>query len=198
MFTGIVEAVGTVAAVTTEGTNRRFIIEAPFAGALAKGQSVAHDGVCLSVEEVIDAERYGVTAVEETLAVTTLSEWKAGTPVNLERAVRPQSFLDGHIVQGHVDTVAECVEKRSLDGSHRFTFRLPPMAQYPVIYKGSIAINGVSLTVARWEAPLLDVAIIPITLRDTTFRHLQPGDRVNVEFDVVGKYVFEWMRQTAL
>ncbi len=195
MFTGIIEAIGTITDVSAEGGNRRFTVEAPFASSLKVGQSVAHDGVCLTVERLVGKRAYEVVAVQETLAVTTLREWAPRRRVNLERSLRPDSFMDGHIVQGHVDAVAECVGRKADAGSHRFTFRLPPSGAHPVVYKGSIAINGVSLTVARREGALVEVAVIPLTMRHTTFQYLKAGHRVNVEFDVVGKYVFEWLRQ---
>ncbi len=196
MFTGIVEAIGRIDALSDEGPNRRFWIRAPFARELREGQSVAHDGVCLTVERIDAAGgRYRVSAVPETLQRTTLGQWREGRRVNLERSLRPTSFVDGHIVQGHVDVTARCVRVEGPIEARRVTFELPQAPHYPVVMKGSVAVDGVSLTVAAWHPPRLTVALVPFTLQHTTLGRLQGGETVNIEFDVVGKYVFEWLRQ---
>ncbi len=200
MFTGIVEAVGEVAKVEISGGNRTFWIRAPFAANLMKGQSIAHDGVCLTVEAIAPSEHiYQVTAVPDTLHRTTLGSWAVGRRMNLERSLRPHSFLDGHIVQGHVDGIAQCVQALSLpDEGRRITFELcdhDSPSPFPVVMKGSIAVDGISLTVAEWQPPRFAVVLIPFTLRHTTAHHWLPGRSVNIEFDVLGKYVFEYQRR---
>ena len=187
MFTGIVEEVGKVVEVTGAGTNKDFVVEAPMARELRIDQSVAHNGVCLTVVE-LNGSRYRVTAVEETLRRTALGDLKPGDHVNLERSMRLGDRLDGHIVQGHVDATLQCTGKEARDGSWWFTFGLP---QDPalIVMKGSICLNGVSLTVAALEVDSFSVAVIPYTFEHTNFRSLAAGQRVNVEFDVLGKYV---------
>ncbi|MDX9750470.1 MAG: riboflavin synthase [Flavobacteriales bacterium] len=188
MFTGIVEQIGEVVAVHEQGTNRHFRMRAAMAPELRVDQSVAHDGVCLTVTAVEDGT-YTVTAVEETLRRTTLGTWAPGRPVNLERSLRVGDRLDGHLVQGHVDSVTPCVGLADRDGSHAFTFALPMEADGLVVHKGSVCINGVSLTVAARDATTFTVAIIPYTLRHTNFHALRTGEPVNVEYDVLGRYV---------
>ena len=188
MFTGIVEALGTLASVEKEGSNLHLWVEAPaFTGALKVDQSVAHNGVCLTVVE-INGAAYKVTAVAETLSKTTLGSWTAGSPLNLERGLRLGDRLDGHFVQGHVDTTGTCVEKSEVDGSWLFGFRFPPEHAALMIEKGSICINGVSLTVFNVGADHFQVTVIPFTYAHTTFGSLDAGGRVNLEFDVLGKY----------
>ncbi len=188
MFTGIVERTGTVASCATAGTNREFWILAPdLVPELKIDQSVAHNGVCLTVVEIRD-DRYRVTAVEETLRKTTLHAWQDGQPINLERALRLGDRLDGHFVQGHVDATATCIERREGEGSWIFRFRFPEAFAPLVIEKGSICLDGVSLTVFNVGRDELTVTIIPYTYEHTGFRHLQEGTAVNVEFDALGKY----------
>lgn len=187
MFTGIVEAVGEVVAVRTAGSNRTFTIRAAMAPELKVDQSVAHEGVCLTVES-IDADRYEVTAVKETLDRTNLGSWVNGSMVNLERCLRLGDRLDGHMVQGHVDATVRCVEVHDQNGSWTYGFELPVESEL-LVEKGSVCLNGVSLTVASLHEQGFSVAIIPYTHAHTTFRVLKAGDRVNVEFDVLGKYV---------
>jgi riboflavin synthase len=187
MFTGIVEAIGKVTSVDTRESNRIFTIEAPFAKELKIDQSVAHDGVCLTVIEV-DNNTYKVEAIKETLDKTTLSRWKVGYNVNLERCLPVHGRFDGHIVQGHVDTTATCIEKIEEQGSWRFFFKYPPEKGITVP-KGSITVNGVSLTVVDSEDGIFSVAIIPYTYEHTNFCFLSEGDQVNIEFDIIGKYV---------
>lgn len=187
MFTGIVEALGRVVSVEEQGTDRHFRIQAAMASELRPGQSVAHDGVCLTVTDM-ERDTYAVTAVAETLERTTLAHWAIDRKVNLERALQVGARLDGHMVQGHVDTMTTCVGMLDRDGSHTYVFALPRSNEL-VVPKGSICINGVSLTVAAVDAQTFSVAIIPYTHQHTTFHTLSIGDAVNLEFDVLGKYV---------
>jgi riboflavin synthase len=198
MFTGIVEEVGRVVSVRDHGTNRDLVVRAAMAPELKVDQSVSHNGVCLTVVAV-EGDSYRVTAVQETLERSQLGLLGPGDPVNLERSLRLGDRLDGHMVQGHVDTVTECLEIRDEDGSWWFTFRLPEQGQL-IVPKGSICINGVSLTVARLEADRFSVAIIPYTYAHTDLHSLKVGGRVNIEFDVLGKYVERMlaMRQGSL
>ncbi len=187
MFTGIVEEVGTVVAVRNEGTNRHFTIRAELTPELRIDQSVAHNGVCLTVV-ALEGDNYTVTAVQETLDRTNLGDLAPGDGVDLERSLRIGDRLDGHMVQGHVDTVTECLTVDDLAGSWRFTFRTPEQ-RHLLVQKGSICLNGVSLTIAELDDLRFSVAIIPYTFEHTVFKDLQAGHRVNVEFDVLGKYV---------
>lgn len=187
MFTGIVEAIGEVVAVTNEGSNRTFSVRASIAPELKVDQSVAHEGVCLTVTAV-EGDTYAVTAVKETLDRTNLGSWGTGTTVNLERCLRIGDRLDGHMVQGHVDTTVRCQRVEDLNGSWSFMFDLPEQASL-LVEKGSVCINGVSLTIAVLNDQTFGVAIIPYTYAHTTFNRLRAGDQVNIEFDVLGKYV---------
>jgi riboflavin synthase len=190
MFTGIIEAMGDVCSVSRHGGNVDLVVEAGMAGELRVDQSVAHNGVCLTVVQVWPGMpgRYRVTAVEETLQRTNLGALKPGDRVNLERCLRLGDRLDGHMVQGHVDTVTTCIGAVELDGSWRFDFRLPEPREL-LVQKGSVCIDGVSLTVADLSDEHFSVAIIPYTFAHTNFNRLKPGDRVNIEFDILGKYV---------
>lgn len=163
-------------------------MQCPLTHELKVDQSVAHNGVCLTVVH-IDGDKYTVTAVAETLAKTNLSSWQVGDTVNLERALRVGDRLDGHFVQGHADATATCIEKQTLDGSWLFRFRFPAKFGALVIEKGSICINGVSLTVFNTGADECTVTIIPYTYEHTNFGRLQQGNEVNIEFDVLGKYL---------
>ncbi|MCD6064582.1 MAG: riboflavin synthase alpha chain [Flavipsychrobacter sp.] len=187
MFTGIVEALGTIREVIPSGSNVDFIIECPFTGELKVDQSVAHNGVCLTVTD-IKGSLYRVTAVAETLAKTNLGGWKAGDKVNLERSLRVGDRLDGHFVQGHVDATASCTAREALDGSWLFRFRFPEQFASLVVEKGSVCLNGVSLTVFNVSDDELTVTIIPYTYEHTNFHAIQPGDIINIEFDILGKY----------
>ena len=197
MFTGIIEQLGSVVVVEDHGTNRDLLIRAAMTPELRVDQSVAHNGVCLTVVEVTPDQQgqsgtYRVTAVLETLQRSNLGALKPGDPVNLERCLRVGDRLDGHMVQGHVDTVTECLSVTELDGSWTYSFRLPQPAEL-LVHKGSICINGVSLTIAQLDDERFGVAIIPYTHAHTTFHALRAGDRVNIEFDVLGKYVQRMM-----
>lgn len=189
MFTGIVESVGRIQEVRREAGSLRLRIASPLAAHLHVGQSVMHDGVCLTVEQHGDGW-HEVVAVAETLRRTRLGLKGSGDYVNLERAVTAQSLLDGHLVQGHVDAVARCLRISEEQGSWRFTFGIPRKKYAPLLVaKGSVCINGVSLTVATCSAKKFSVAIIPYTYSHTTFQYLSEGEMVNVEFDIIGKYV---------
>ncbi len=187
MFTGIVEQVGTVLEVVPYGRNKDFWIAASLASELRIDQSIAHNGVCLTVVELA-GQRYRVTAVEETLRRTCIGAWKVGDAVNLERSMRLGDRLDGHLVQGHVDTTVACVGMEEREGSWWFSFALPGEKEL-LVEKGSVCLHGVSLTVAALDAVTFSVAVIPYTHAHTNFHLLAPGQRVHVEFDVVGKYV---------
>lgn len=191
MFTGIVEEVAEVLEVKKNGSNTDFVLRAQMAPELRVDQSVAHNGVCLTVVEV-QGQNYRVTAVEETLQRSNLGALKPGDRVNLERSLRVGDRLDGHMVQGHVDTVVACMKVEERNGSWLFTFALPEQEKM-LVEKGSICLNGVSLTIAAVDAKGFTVAVIPYTYAHTTFRSLAVGAKVNVEYDVVGKYVARMM-----
>lgn len=192
MFTGIIEQMGLVKAIQKEQENIHFTIEAPFTNELKIDQSVAHNGVCLTVVEINNNE-YVVTAIKETLDKTNLGTWKEGTKVNLERCMVMNGRLDGHIVQGHVDTTAICKGVENQEGSWKYTFEYK--ANFPTVEKGSICINGVSLTVVDSSDTSFSVCIIPYTFDHTNFHTLQIGDLVNLEFDIIGKYVAKLMHK---
>lgn len=193
MFTGIVEEVGTVHEVRRNGGNIDLVIGARMTPQLRVDQSVSHNGVCLTVVQVDDGS-YRVTAIEETLLRSNLGSLQSGDGVNLERCLRIGDRLDGHMVQGHVDTTAECLGVDERDGSWWFTFRLPEQ-RHLLVHKGSVCINGVSLTVAELTDEHFSVAIIPYTFEHTTFKSLKTGAAVNIEFDVLGKYVERMMAE---
>ena len=188
MFTGIIETLGTVSAVRTEDSNVHFTITSPISGELKIDQSVAHNGVCLTVI-ACDNLSHTVTAIAETLNRTNLSGLQQGDRVNLERCVPAHGRLDGHIVQGHVDTVGECIGVENLNGSWKYYFHHPKATEFVTVPKGSICVNGVSLTVVDSTEDTFSVAIIPYTYEHTTFQNSQIGSSVNLEFDIVGKYI---------
>ena len=188
MFTGIIEELGVVTGLKRAQENLHLTIKANFTPQLKIDQSVAHNGVCLTVVD-IDVHEYTVTAIQETLSKTTLGELKQGDIVNLERGMKLGARLDGHIVQGHVDQTAICTAVDEKDGSWEFSFEYDPQLQNITIEKGSITINGVSLTVVNSGRNNFSVAIIPYTFEHTTFKSIRKGTRVNLEFDVIGKYV---------
>jgi riboflavin synthase len=188
MFTGIVEEVGEIVEITKEQGNLNVQVAAAMTSELKIDQSVAHNGVCLTVV-AIDDRSYHVTAIQETLEKTNLGDLSVGDSVNLERGMKLGARLDGHIVQGHVDQTAECVAIKEESGSWVFTFKYDATLGNITIEKGSITINGVSLTVVNSEIDHFSVAIIPYTYTNTTFKNLKKGDPVNLEFDVIGKYV---------
>lgn len=190
MFTGIVEQLGIVKKIEKEGTNINITIETKIADELRIDQSMAHDGVCLTIVKVNTEEKtYVVTAIQETLDKTCLSDWKVGYEVNLERSMAMGDRFDGHIVQGHVDQTAECTKVTEEDGSWRFYFKYDISKNNITVPKGSISVNGVSLTVVDSGKGIFSVAIIPYTYDVTNFHNFKPGTIVNIEFDVFGKYV---------
>lgn len=190
MFTGIVEQLGKVKKIEKEGTNIHFTIETKIANELKIDQSMAHDGVCLTIVKVNPEENtYVVTAIQETLDKTCMSDWEVGYEVNLERSMAMGARFDGHIVQGHVDQTAECTKVVEEDGSWRYYFKYDISKNNITVPKGSISVNGVSLTVVDSEKGKFSVAIIPYTQEVTNFHNFKPGTIVNIEFDVFGKYV---------
>lgn len=188
MFTGIVEEIGKVVAVEKREGNVNLSISAEMTPELKIDQSVSHNGVCLTVVSIKD-DTYTVTAVQETLNKTNIGNLKKGDPVNLERGMKLGARLDGHIVQGHVDQTATCTKVMETEGSWHYTFEYDPEIGNLTIEKGSITVNGVSLTVVNSKPEEFSVAIIPYTYEHTTFKNLGKGDLVNLEFDVIGKYV---------
>lgn len=188
MFTGIVEAMGVVTALEKDGGNQHITLRCPFTDQLKIDQSIAHNGVCLTVVRIQD-DTYTVTAIEETLRKSNLGALVPGSKVNLERSMKLGDRLDGHIVQGHVDQTAECVGVEQQDGSWTYRFRYDQGLYGNVtIPKGSIAVNGTSLTVVDSLEGEFSVAIIPYTYQHTNFHTFVPGSKVNLEFDVIGKY----------
>lgn len=188
MFTGIIETLGIVQEIKKEQDNVHITIGSPMADELKIDQSVAHNGICLTVV-AIDGHHYAVTAIGETIKKTNISNWKVGDSVNLERAMKLGDRLDGHIVQGHVDQIGTCVSVQETNGSWFYTFEYDSSLQNITIEKGSITVNGVSLTVVDSGATNFSVAIIPYTYEHTNFNSFVVGTKVNLEFDVIGKYV---------
>ena len=186
MFTGIIEGLGIVKTIAKEGENIHFTIDADFTDELKIDQSVAHNGCCLTVVEINDRE-YVVTAILEKLEKTNLGQWNVGTKVNLERCMIMNGRLDGHIVQGHVDTTATCTNIEDQDGSYKFSFKYD--SADVTVEKGSVTVNGTSLTVVDSKDKGFSVCIIPFTWEHTNFHQLKIGDQINLEFDIIGKYV---------
>ncbi|WP_417859777.1 riboflavin synthase [Winogradskyella sediminis] len=188
MFTGIIEDLGTIKSLNREGGNLHITVQSSITNELKIDQSVAHNGVCLTVVG-IEGDTYTVTAIQETLDKTNLALLTQNEDVNIERAMKLGDRLDGHIVQGHVDQTATCIDKKDENGSWIFTFEYDRSLNNITIEKGSITINGVSLTVVNSQLNSFSVAIIPYTFNHTTFKSLNIGDTINLEFDVIGKYV---------
>lgn len=193
MFTGIIESLGKIKEITAKGTNKTFVLECNFTHELKIDQSLAHNGVCLTVDGLFD-NQYSVTAIQETLERTNLGALQVGDVVNLERCMVMNGRIDGHIVQGHVDTTGTCTEINEKNGSWEcvFTYDSQNKSGYLTVEKGSICVNGVSLTVVRSEKGLFSVHIIPYTFENTSFKILKPGHTVNLEFDIIGKYVAQY------
>ena len=192
MFTGIIEALGRVEVLQEEGGNVHITLRSELASALAIDQSVSHNGVCLTVVALGD-ETYTVTAVQETLQKSNIGSWQLGDIVNLERAMKIGDRLDGHLVQGHVDTTARVTQIEEEDGSWRFSFAFEPQKERVLVEKGSVSVDGVSLTVVNAAHDSFDIAIIPYTYSHTRFKEYQVGSIVNLEFDIIGKYVARMM-----
>lgn len=188
MFTGIIEQMGEVLDVQMQEENMHLIIKAAFVAELKPDQSIAHNGVCLTVTQIAD-QSYAVTAVRETLLKTNLGKIKTSDLVNLERCLRLGDRLDGHFVQGHIDTTAQVIQIEDAMGSWEYTFRLSTPQNGLMVSKGSIAVNGVSLTLIDPDEWTFRVAIIPYTYMHTNFKNLELGDMVNIEFDILGKYL---------
>lgn len=188
MFSGIIKAVGIITSIQNTGKSKRITISSSISNELHLDQSISHDGVCLTIVNVGNGT-HSVDVVAETLSKTSLQFVETGRVVNLEQSITAATLLDGHIVQGHVDTVLTCTAIRDMDGSWNITFNLPAEFAALVIPRGSICLNGVSLTVANLYDDSFEVAIIPYTFENTNFRQLRVGDKVNVEFDVIGKYL---------
>jgi riboflavin synthase len=188
MFTGIIECLGLIVAVDKVGGNTVFKISTPLTHELKVDQSIAHNGVCLTIE-AIHEEIYQVTAIEETLLKTNVGNWLVGDVVNLERAMQFNGRMDGHLVQGHVDAVATCIDVKVMDGSWQYRFQFPEKFASLMIEKGSVSLNGTSLTVFDVSTNQFSVAIIPYTYHHTNMHNLQIGQTVNIEFDMIGKYV---------
>ena len=194
MFTGIIEEIGKIVRIEREQANLHLYVKSSFTNELKIDQSVAHNGVCLTVV-AINGDVYQVTAIAETLAKTHLGSLQVGDAVNLERGMLLNTRLDGHIVQGHIDQTGTCSAIQEEAGSTRFTFEYDPSTGNVVIEKGSITVNGVSLTVVDATRDSFSVAVIPYTLAHTNLQHLQIGSIVNLEFDVIGKYVARLMQR---
>lgn len=188
MFTGIIETVSTLKKVAKDQDNIHLTIDSPLAKELKIDQSVAHNGICLTVVELSDTD-YTVTAIRETIEKTTIGSWESGDAINLERAMKLGDRLDGHIVQGHVDQIATCSNIKDAEGSTYYTFTYDKSLNNITIEKGSITVNGVSLTVVNSGIDEFSVAIIPYTKEHTNFNAFKVGTQVNLEFDVIGKYV---------
>lgn len=192
MFTGIIETLGEVTAIKTEHTNIHFTITSAISHELKIDQSVAHNGVCLTVVALNDGN-HTVTAIDETLSKTSLGQLKVGSKINLERCMQMNARLDGHIVQGHVDQTAICIKREELDGSWEYRFKYDASSGNVTVEKGSACVNGISLTVVNSQSDEFSVFIIPYTFEHTNLQEVQVGDTVNLEFDIIGKYVARLM-----
>ncbi len=188
MFTGIIETIGIVKSIIPAGSNKTIWIESGISKDLKVDQSVNHSGICLTVEELTE-NTHRVTAIEETLKKTNINNWKPGDLINLERCLRLDSRLDGHLVQGHVDTTADCIIIKEKEGSWEFEFGFPKKFAELIIEKGSVCVNGISLTAFDVKKKSFKVAIIPYTFENTNIKRIQKSDIVNIEFDLIGKYV---------
>ncbi len=196
MFTGIIEATGIVEKKEIQGSNIHFTLSCPFTDELKIDQSLAHDGCCLTVVN-ISGNEYTVKGIDETLAKTNLISWEPGTEVNLERCTKVGGRLDGHIVQGHVDKTGEIIAIRNKEGSYLITVSYSAEGDFVTVPQGSVTVNGISLTVAESDENRFSVAIIPYTWEHTNLRNLKIGDRVNIEFDIIGKYIAKLLAKNA-
>lgn len=194
MFTGIVEAMGSLVRKEANGTNVEFWFTSPFTQELKVDQSLAHNGVCLTVVEIL-GDQYRVTAIDETLQKTNIGNVAIGQKVNLERCMAANARFDGHIVQGHVDLTGICTEIKDQQGSWEYRFTYPASSGHVTVEKGSICVNGTSLTVVDSQDDSFTVCIIPYTYEHTVFHQLNVGDRVNLEFDILGKYIKKLMQR---
>ncbi len=192
MFTGIIEDIGVIEKIEKEGANVHFTISCSFNSELKVDQSLAHDGVCLTVVKCSE-ENYVVTAIEETLLKSSLGNWEVGTSVNLERCMKMGDRYDGHMVQGHVDITGTLVNIEAKDGSHELSIEHEHSLEWMTVPKGSITVNGISLTVVQSDQGRFSIAIIPFTWNETTMHKLKVGDKLNLEFDIIGKYICRMM-----
>ena len=190
MFTGIIETLGTIIDIQKEKSNITFTIKSSISDELRVDQSLAHDGVCLTVVKVAN-NMHKVTAIDETLQKSNLNKWEINSKINLERCTKINERLDGHIVQGHIDCVAICEKIEDVSGSWKFTFKANEASKKLIVEKGSISINGVSLTVVNSIGNFFSVAIIPYTYKNTSFCNIEKGSLVNIEYDIIGKYVLK-------
>lgn len=197
MFTGIIEATGTVQKIERRGDNIDFTLTCPFTSELKIDQSLAHNGCCLTVVE-ISGDNYRVSAIAETLEKTNLGQWKEGTEVNLERCLKMDGRLDGHLVQGHVDQTGTVMSIEDQNGSYLITIKFSETGVYTTVAQGSITVNGISLTVASSNAGEFSVAIIPYTWEFTNMKNVKVGEIVNLEFDIIGKYVTKLLKNNAI
>lgn len=188
MFTGIIETLGEIKDITAEGTNLHFTIQSAISSQLKIDQSVAHNGVCLTVVALTEGT-HTVTAIQETLEKSNMLQLKTGNKINLERCMQMNGRLDGHIVQGHVDQTAVCIKREELDGSWEYRFKYNGSGGNVTVEKGSVCVNGISLTVVNSAADEFSVFIIPYTFEHTNLHEVNVGDNVNIEFDIIGKYV---------
>ena len=193
MFTGIIEVLGKVEQIVKEGTNVHYTVSCPLSNEFKIDQSVSHNGVCLTVVSLTEGQ-HTVTAIEETLNRTNIGELKVGDVVNIERAMSASARFDGHFVQGHVDTTAKCIAVETVEGSWYFSFQYNLKPEWLLVDKGSICINGVSLTVVEPKGDTFSVAIIPYTYEHTIFHKIEVGTTVNLEFDMIGKYITKYMQ----
>ena len=193
MFTGIIEVLGKVEKIEKEGTNVHYTVSCPLSNEFKIDQSVSHNGVCLTVIDLSEGQHV-VTAIEETLNRTSIGELKVGDIINIERAMSASARFDGHFVQGHVDTTAKCIAIETAAGSWYFTFQYELKPDWLLVDKGSITINGVSLTVVEPKGGTFSVAIIPYTYENTIFKTIEVGTTVNLEFDMIGKYITKYMQ----
>ena len=190
MFTGIIECTGKVILIERERSNMHLLVESPISSELKIDQSVSHNGICLTVVEK-NENSHKVTVIDETISRTNLDKIQKGTSLNIERCLKVGARLDGHMVQGHVDEVATCMDIIEERGSWRYFFKGTDAVKKLIVNKGSVCINGVSLTVAKVDQLIFQVAIIPYTYENTTFKELNIGDKVNIEYDIVGKYILK-------
>lgn len=188
MFTGVIEAIGKVNQVISNGSNRQFWISSPISAELKPDQSVSHNGVCLTIEKIM-GDQYRVSAVAETLEKTNLEDWEQGRIINIERCLKLSDRLDGHIVQGHVDSTAICKKIKEKQGSWEIEFEFPGKFAELIVEKGSIAVDGISLTAFNVKRKSFRVAIVPYTYEHTSIQTLEADHRVNIEFDLLGKYL---------
>ena len=188
MFTGIIETTGKINSIEANGSNLSFWILSSISQQLKVNQSISHDGVCLTIEK-ISGNKHFVTAIEETLSKTTLGNWKEGHQINLEQCMQVNGRLDGHLVQGHVDAVATCIDVLEKKGSWEYRFQIPAEFTHLIIEKGSVCINGISLTAFDIKLNSFRVAVIPYTYKHTNMNALNAAQKVNIEFDMLGKYI---------